>query len=161
MKKGFTLIEVIVYIALFTILMVGGFVTAYQLIAGSTVLNTKEIVEEEGNFVTRKIDWAMTGMDSANPPTISGSGCTQTLTIYKLNFVPNPIVFRTHTVAGVNYMEMQEGILNPFTPITTNNVTVSCLKFSDIAAYSGAPEGMTATTTINGIDFTVTKYLRK
>jgi len=33
--------------------------------------------------------------------------------------------------------------------------------FEEIPASGGAPAGVRATTTINGLDFAITKYLRK
>ena len=154
-QKGFTLIETVIYIALFTILIVGGFVTAYQLIQGSDTLNAKTIIQEEGNFVLRKMDWVLTGLDSTNPPTIGGSGCEWTLRVYKYNYINNPIDFRHNAASST--IEMQEAG-SGYLPITTSNVSVACLKFQNI---SGTPAGVTATSTINGIDFTITKYIRK
>ena len=49
--QGFTLIEVVIYIALFSLLLGGAFVTAYQLIDNSRELNVKNRVQEEGNFL--------------------------------------------------------------------------------------------------------------
>ena len=156
-QKGFTLIETIIYIALFTILIVGGFVTAYQLIQGSDTLNAKTITQEEGNFVLRKMDWALTGLDSGNPPVVvpSVSGCEDTLKVYKYSYTNNPIEFSRNTASST--IEMREAF-GVNIPITTSNASTTCLKFSLIA---GTPSGITATTTINSIDFTITKYIRK
>jgi len=101
-KAGFTLIEVVIYIALFSILMGSAFIVAYQLIQSSGNLSTKNTIQEEGNFVIRKLDWALSGAD---PTTVSpSSGNSSALSLTKYNG-------------------------NTFLPITTDNVTVSALNF--------------------------------
>lgn len=149
--KGFTLIETLIYIALFTLIIFGSVVTAYNLVQGSDMLNKKTVTEEEGNFVLRKLDWAMTGLTSIS---IGGSNCTQTLTANKINF--GTIDFRT-TGGATNKIEMQENGGGYF-PITTINASTTCLKFSQI---SSDPIGITVTATINNIDFVLTKYARE
>ena len=46
-------------------------------------------------------------------------------------------------------------------PLTTENVEVTGLDFTYLPAVGGAPEGITASTTINGQTFRMTRYLRK
>lgn len=157
-NKGFTLIEVIIYIALFSLLMGSAFVTAYQLIDGSGKLSAKNTVQEEGNFVMRKFNWALTGINPSSTPVISGSGCSQTLSVNKTDTTINPVVIKSNTISGVKYIEIQKKG-GTFYPITTVNVLVSCLKFSRVSI--GTSSGIIATATINGIDFTITKYIRK
>ena len=157
MNKGFTLIEVIIYIALFTILMGGAFVTAYQLIDGTNRIKVNTTIQEEGNFVMRKLDWIFSNLSTTTPPSIGGSlPCSQTITLYKINFSSNPIVLRLVSTT----LEVSQGG-GAYVPLTTVNVKATCLKFRNIPAIGGAPTGITSTTTINGIDFSVTKYIRK
>lgn len=155
-RTGFTLIETVIYIALFSILMTSGFSATYQIIENADLLNKTTRVVEEGNFVLRKISWALSGMDSGVLPTISGSGCSQSLSVSKTN-IPNPIRLRVNTVAGINYVELQDDGLTYY-PLTTINASTSCLKFSSIP---GNPYGIIATTTINGKDFVIKKYARQ
>lgn len=157
MKKGFTLIEVIIYIGLFSLLLGTAFVSVYQLIDSSAKLSVKSTTEEEGSFAMRKLNWALSSIDLSTTPTISGSGCTQSISINKVDTSISPVVFRLNTVSGINYLEIQKNG-GTFYPLTTSNVTVSCLKFSKT---SSSPVGITGTVTINGVDFGVTKYIRK
>lgn len=159
MKKGFTLIEVIIYIALFSLLMGSAFITAYQLIDGSGKIGLKNTVQNEGNFVMRKFNWALTGIDQAIPPVVTGTSCDKKLTINKFNFTPNPIVIKRDAVDN-SIIDIKEGG-GSFLPLTTANVKVSCLNFIIIPPSGSGPSGITATATINGIDFTITKYIRK
>lgn len=153
--KGFTLIETIIYIALFSVLITGGFIACYQIISSNDSLNQKVRTEAEGNFVMRKFAWSLSGLDSASLPTISGTGCNQSISIQKTN-TANPVRIRQSTVSGITYIDLQDDGVNYY-PITTSNAKVSCLKFSIL---SGTPYGVIGTTTINGKDFVIRKYAR-
>ena len=153
--KGFTLIETVVYIALLGILMGGAVLTSYDLLESSSKSSGKTAVQEEGSFVQRKMEWALSG---ATAVTVGGSNCNQTLSVTKAG-ASNPIQFQLDAFSGA--VQMREGGLGAYTPLTTSNVSVSCLKFASIAAISPGPSGIIATTTIQSLDFVVTKYLRK
>lgn len=155
--KGFTLLETIIYIALFSVIMTGVFATIYQIFSGSDNLINKSTTTEEGNFVLKKLSWILSNIDLNNPPAVNGSGCTQTLTVIKNGFSSNPIVIWLNTVGGINFIEMSQGS-GPSLPITTANASTSCLMFSII---SGNPLGITATATIDGTDFSITRYVRQ
>jgi prepilin-type N-terminal cleavage/methylation domain-containing protein len=155
--RGFTLIEMVVYIALMGLLMTGVLVCAFDLIQSSQKTGGKTAVQEEGTFALRKIQWAFADMSAA--PTLGGSGCTQTISIAKTGYPLNPIEFRRN--ATNNSIEMREGGAGAYSAITTSNVSASCLKFYAIAAVGAAPAGVTATTTIAGLDFVNTTYVRK
>ena len=154
--KGFTLIETIIYIALLGLIMGGTLLAVYQILEGGASLSGKAVVQGEGNFLLRKLDWALSGDSSI--PTVGGSGCSQTLSITKTGFSPNPIDIRLNAGA----VEMREGGIGfgTYEPLTTSNVAVSCLQFRVLPAVGTGPAGIAATTTINGFEFATTKYLR-
>ncbi len=157
MKKGFTLIEVIIYIALFSILIGGVLVSTFQLVQTGSSLSSKTAVQDEGNFAIRKLSWALTGLDPAYSPVVGGSlPCSQTITVTKLDYGPSEVTFRRD--ATYNALEIKEGTSGTFASTTTSNVKVTCLKFGIVGTN---PLGIVATTTINGIDFVITKYIRK
>ncbi len=155
--KGFTLIETIIYIALLGLIMTGALVSSYDLISSSQSSSGKTTVQEEGTFVERKIGWALSDMSGA--PTLGGIGCTQTLSVNKTGYTKNPVEFRRN-VAN-NSIEMREGGTGAYVAITTSNVAATCLKFASIAAAGSGPAGVIATTTIKGLDFVNTKYVRQ
>ncbi len=143
-SRGFTLIETIIYIALFSLLIGTAFITAYQIIDGSSRLNRKNITQEEGNFVLRKINYALTGISSfTNTPN----------TLHTNKYNGNQIDIKL----APTKIKMTESS-GPSDFITTDNVSVSSLQFTGIA---GTPAGITATVTIDGVNFSITKYLRK
>lgn len=154
-QNGFTLIETIIYIALFGFLIGSAFVTAYNIIEGSGKLNYKIINQEEANFVLRKLNWALMGIENIENPTID-SPTSSTLIIDKHD--GNKITFQLNT-GKIEIKESANG--NIFLPITTENVTVSNLDFTYLKEQNGSPEGITATFNLGGNNFNITKYLRK
>jgi len=153
MKKGFTLIEAIVYVALFSLLIFGALVTAFNLIEGSDRLGGKTVVQGEMNFLSRKIDWALTGAQNF---TVGGSVCNNTISITKNGFAENPIEIDR----SGNKVRMQDGG-NNFLFLTTDNVVVSCLEFIDIPASGSAPRGVRIKATISGQTLETSKYVRQ
>ncbi len=147
-NKGFTVIEVIIYIALFSLLIGTAFTAAYQLIDGSGKLSTKNTTQEEGNFVMRKLDWALTGVATITTP---ASGNSSTLVVTKYD---GDVITIQKNGTALEIKESTNG--NIFIPLTTSNVVVSSLDF----AYQSLG-GITTTVIIDGTTFTSTKYFRK
>lgn len=58
-NRGFTLIETIVYIALFGILLAGVFTAAFNIIESGGRNQNKLILKEDGDFILSKINWAI------------------------------------------------------------------------------------------------------
>ena len=158
MTRGFTLIEVVIYIALFSLLLGTAFITAYQLIYNGNDLDNTSVTLSEGNFILRKINWVFTGLDPTRPPEITGANCEQAIKIYKTNPAESPTIIRLANSNNINYIEIHKkgGV---FYPINTSNIKITCLNFnltSDI--LSGT------ITTYNGkreLPFTITKLILK
>ena len=64
-NRGFTLIETIVYVALFGVLMAGILPAVYSVLQGGAQINRRATVQDEENFVFRKIGWALSSIDPA------------------------------------------------------------------------------------------------
>lgn len=157
-KRGFTLIEVVIYIALFSLLLGTAFVTAYQLIFSGDDLTSTTVNLSEGNFIQRKINWIFTGLDPTRPPEITGADCGQTIKIYKTNPEESPTIIRLTNSNNINYIEINKkgGV---FYPINTSNVKITCLNFNLTHSI------LSATATIsNGkreLPFNITKLIIK
>ncbi len=161
MKKGFTLVEVIIYIALFSTLIGGSFITAYQLFDGSNKLNVKNTTQDEGLFIMRKLGWALSNVNptaSITPSSVSSPTLTAT------KYDGNQINIK---LTGTK-IEMKESLgPNVFLPLNTDNVMVktSSLNFQYISPFGSGPFGITASFIItkDGVDFpfSITKYIRK
>jgi type II secretory pathway pseudopilin PulG len=150
---GFTLIETLVYLGLFTIIMGGGLVAAYQLMSAADSENQKAAVEQEGNFLLRKFDWALSGLCQINIPATPGSAAT--LSIDKTNFGQNPLFF---DLSGDAVQLTRAG--GSAVPLTSARVKVTSLNF-DRLAVAGQPEAVRVSFTMNGRPFTTTQFLRK
>lgn len=76
-NAGFTLIEVIVYLALFGILFVGAIAGAYSLMETAGKNQARVMMQEEGGFLLAKINRAVSNAKNAE---ISGDQKTITIT---------------------------------------------------------------------------------
>src|SRR6185369_10783091 len=89
-RSGFTLIEMLVYLALLSLLMGGVLMTVYQLLSDAGGTRVKVSTDEEANFVLRKIAWAVGDASAITTPAAGASGGT--LSVTKTGFGSNPIV---------------------------------------------------------------------
>lgn len=163
-NKGFTLIEVVIYIALFSIIITGAFVTAYNLFENTSKLESNSYIQNEGNFVMKKIEWALSGISSTTSDVISPSTSypytvSGILNIKKYYLGEKMNVKIQYDGTNKRILFSEKG--SSLSPITTDNVKVTKLEFQYIPSSGSSPFGITANITINGKDFTVTKYIRK
>lgn len=169
-----TLIEILIYLALYTILVGGSILSAYTLISTSSRNQAKAMAQEEGNYLIGKIDWMLTGAKSINEPndhlvaTID-RGTTLSVTKYDTS-VGDPLV-----------ASVSDGVLSfgrsGHVPVRIHNTntTVTCPAggcFTHVSTSGDGinPESLTATFTIHTVtsdgreyaqEFTTVKYLRK
>ncbi len=155
MKKGFTIIETLIYITLLSLLLNGAFITAYSLIESAESLQQKNIVSGEGNFFIQKLRWAFMNMQSITAPS---EGSPNTTHANIIHYDGTIVTIRKNG----STIEMSEaGPSGTFYALTSQNVSVDGLHFSFIQGVSESPDGITATATINGSPFSLTKYIRK
>jgi prepilin-type N-terminal cleavage/methylation domain-containing protein len=147
-NRGLTLIEVIIYIALLSIIMTSTLGAVYTLVSGLSDTSGKTAREEEGNFVINKLAWALTSMAPATP---AFGGYPSTLTI--VQYDGTMVSFRLNN----GQIEIQEGV-QPYTPLTTANVHVENLQFHYVPASTAGLMGIEASTTIDGAVFSIKKY---
>lgn len=67
-KYGFTLLETLIYIALFGVLMTGALVTVYELLRSAEENRFAIAIQEEGIFIQRKLNWALSGATVVTMP---------------------------------------------------------------------------------------------
>lgn len=150
---GFTLIEVVIYLALFAMLFGGAVLAAYNVIEGSGRNQTRAQLQEEGQFLLAKISWVVSGAQVVNSPaanaqssilsivkyggtsfTVSASGAnlqvqnstgTYVLNASSIGLVPGSLKF-THDVDTGNGTN-PERVRTDFTltTITPNGATMS------------------------------------
>lgn len=80
--RGFTLIEVILYLALFAMIFGGIIVSAYNVIEGSGRTQSRAQMQEEGEFLLGKITWVLSGAQTINSPSIGDESSILSVTKY-------------------------------------------------------------------------------
>ena len=128
-QSGFTLIETLVYLGLFSILMGGSLVCVYGVLETSANTRARSELQEEGDFLIEKFDWALSGASSVvvSPHTIS---------INKYGYGQNPLQF---AIAGSN-ISLQQGSA-PAVLLNARSTQVTSSAFTDIPSTNNIPEG--------------------
>lgn len=152
-QKGFTLIEMLIYSALFSLMMVGMLGGVYMVIQGANQSNARLLVDNEANFVLRKINWALTGASSINIP---GAGFSVSILSVNKSGVPSPVRFRLNS----ENVELDPGT-GTYVPLDTANVIIASLSFEHIPALGTKPAAVKATFYLNDVFYETTKYIRK
>jgi type II secretory pathway pseudopilin PulG len=147
--RAFTLIEVLIYLGLFAILMSGALVGAYQLLQGGTHTRSLTFTQAEGTFISRKINWALTG---ATNPVVSAGGAKLDLDRVDLGTVLH------FEATGTNLTLSGNTSLSPVI-LNSDEFKPSNVVFSVTPASNGTPALVTVTFSIQGIPFVLKKYL--
>jgi Tfp pilus assembly protein PilE len=154
--RGFTLVETLVYIALFGILVGGFVVSAYNLFESNDRNQTKAMLQQEKEFVIGKINWALSSAKTVTTPAAGASGASLSVTNYDNSVITMGLVSGAVTVGGA--------------PITNSNVIVSNLVFIHTYAGGTNPDSVEAGFTIRAMTpdgksvtqtASTTRYIRK
>lgn len=157
MRRGFTLIETMIYIALLALLMGSAVVAAFFIIDSSAHDKGRVTATLEAEFLMRKIDWVLTGLDLSSPVNVPAPGASgPNLSVNKNGFPSNPLVvdasFKRARLAQAGGAPAE---------LTADRVAVTNLKFWHIAALPPRPAAIVTSFTIDGRDFQMTKYVKR
>ena len=141
--RGLTLIETILYIALLSLFMLSALGVASALMQASASASQQAVVQEEGTFVVRKLNWLFSTLATS---TIAAGYSTS---LFGAEVDGTPVQIRLIDSALV----IQEGSESAFVPLTTANVAVSQISFLYLPLASTSPAELEASTTINGSVF--------
>lgn len=181
-QSGFTLVETMIYVALFAIIMSGAIVSIYGIIGSSARNQTKAMAEEEGSFLLGKIDWALTGVvigsgtSSVSQPAVTAgnSASGDTLALKKSDDGTTLIsVVLDLDASGKNFEIARDG--GAAETLNNSNVWITCPPAGCFAHTAGSGDGITyesvsADFTVNTLtseglsysqEFSTIKYLRK
>ncbi len=154
--KGFTILEVLIYIALFSILMSGAVVAAYNLLEGGSRNKTAIGIQEEGTFLNRKINWALTGASSVST---SPDGTVLTITRSDLGSQSPLVITGNGTTMTIKRGVGVSTVLNSdrfkVTGPTSGNF------FSVQPAIAGRPSSITVSFEVQGKPFIFRTYVRQ
>ena len=119
--KGFTLLEVIIYLALFAMLMAGALTASFDLVESGGRDATNAQLAEEGNFVLAKVRWVLDG-STVTAPTVGSIG----------------------SILSVQKVEGYDGAGNPMVvPITLDPATLESgrISISSVTFYHAESTG--------------------
>jgi len=71
-KQGFTLLEVLIYISLFSFIVGSSLTTFYQISGSNLSLDSEILKIKESEFVLNKINWLLSSADKIVEPTENG-----------------------------------------------------------------------------------------
>ncbi len=166
-QQGFTLIEILVYLGLFTILVGGAVLAAYNVIESNGRNQTLALVQQEANFLTGKINWALTGIDGVNQPPAPNSPALSKLAVTKSDSAVGEVDINLDDSNPGDIQLRRSG--GEYHTLNSSNITVSNLLFNYESSENGA-EWVKATFTLSAKtpdghdinqDFSTVKYLRK
>lgn len=140
--RGFTLIETIIYVALFGILMVGIIVSIMPLFEGAERMSEKVLIENETTLVLRSIISLLPQAQSMSSPSVGA--------------MSNTITFTTYTGVPYSFTSDSGAIVasvfsSPWTPLTASRVDFSNMTVKRVAASGGTPQYVELIYTVNGI----------
>ena len=155
-NRGFTLIETIIYIGLFGIMIGGLFASVFQLMQNTQGIEEKVVIEEEVNFVMKKIDWLLNDLKTITTPV---SGTSDTLEI--INDDNQNISIRLDdSKIQICYNAIASCADEDFQNITSINVKSENLSFTYLESIDDSPVGINTKVTLNGRIVGLNKYQR-
>src|SRR3989344_1181432 len=168
-ERAFTLIEVVIYIAIFSIMMSGVIIAIYGIFGATARNQTKALVQDEGNFILSKIEWILTGIEIAS---VGGNGLNDNSLL-----VTKEGTFERISVALVGSdMMITRNPPNPSQSVNNSLIKISCDLIQKCFIYHPPSEDenivenvevhfTVSATTSEGLsysqDFYTIKYMRK
>lgn len=144
-RRGFTLIETVIYLGLFSMVMSMSLVVFYQILGSENQHRDRVEVDAEANFMMQKIQWALTGAQTINQPGLNATGST--LSVNKFNYSQNPVVLDLDSRS----LRITKGGSNPVL-LGSGRVSVNQLTFEHLPAVQSAPEGVKVTLAVVSSD---------
>ncbi len=128
-QKGFTLVEMILYVAICSILMVTISVFLSFLLDARIRSQAITEVNQQGFQVLSLVTQTIRNGRSIETPTIGTS--SSTLSVTTGDVLLNPTIFTTTS----GRVQIKEGSKNPI-PLTNSRVTVSDIRFENVSSVS-------------------------
>ena len=149
-NRGFSLLEIMIYLALFGMLMTGVIATVYSIFKTNDANVASVEIQEEGTFVNRKISWALSGATAVNqvsPTSIS---------IVRPDLgAQSPLLL---SESGTE-MVISRGGASPV-PLTASRYKLTNTNFTVTPASGGVPASVKVTYNVEDSPFIYKTYLR-
>lgn len=125
-KRGFTLIEVIIYAIVVTLILIVVINFTWTIIQGQRKNTSHQEVEQNGHLLLEIISRNIRSAQAINSPTIGNSG--EALSLSMSEAEKNPTIFDLSD--GV--LRIKQGLSGPFN-LTTNQVEIKNLSFINLS----------------------------
>ena len=155
-KNGFILIETVLYIGLLSMLVGGLLLASYNVMDSSDATRKRIIVNNESNFILKKINWAITSVDVIHIPASGATATSLSISKVGLPASENPVIFQLNA----SILEMKRG-MNPSVRLNSENVSIADLAFYHVPSIGLRPAAIEVSFLANNIPFQMKKYLRK
>lgn len=145
-KNGFTLIEVLIYSFLLSLIMVGILGSTYMIIESTSRSGEQLLTSDEANFILRKIDWILSGKYTIVSIASSELKVINSGKTYTLKQIGDDIVLET--IAGSF-------------PLDSSSIKASNLAFQYTPPDGGKPAAVKASFYLEDKFYETIKYIRK
>ncbi len=143
--------ETIIYIALFGVIMSGALIGTYNILESGERNTTAAKIEEEGTFLIRKINWALTGATNVS---VTNGGTTINITRPDLG-AQSPLTIKQNG----NKMTITRGT-GVETELNNDRFYTSGTNFVYTPAVNGRPPSISTIFKVEEKIFNTKKYLR-
>ena len=124
LSAGFTLVEMLFYIVFITIILGATFGIVQNLLSNAEALKTGISVEEEGNFILKKLSWVINDVGTVNYPALNSTGAFLSVNKNDLSPGSSPVV--VDSAGGI--MRIERGGNGP-KQLSNDRFVVSNLSF--------------------------------
>lgn len=143
--SGFTLIELMVYIALIAGILLGATGVAWSVINSRTKAHVVQEVQQNGRFIIEKITQSAHAANSINTPTRGNSGST--LSLQMQDGALDPIII---TTSGNNITRSVAG--GTAVQLNSDSVTVSTFSATNQSSANGKTRNVDISLTLEHIN---------
>ena len=134
-KRGFTLIEMILYVAIFAIVTGGMVMFAFAMLTSAQRTDDKVEVADNSRFAVQKLQRVLQSTTAINSPAVGASANSLSLTTATASW--NPLVINVAST-GSSSGSLQFTIgASPSVPITNSFVKVSSVSFKNYSFSTG------------------------
>lgn len=158
---GFTLLETLIYIALLSFFLSSLLGITYQSLQSTQKISDQISLQQEANFLIRKMDWALTGAKNVvatNPTVINATTTTATEIRINRYDATTPIYLNYNSASST--MEIQVPADPAFYPLNSSNAAVNSTLFTITTNTLGTATTVDVSLMLNGQPFELKKYLR-
>ncbi|MBI5037935.1 MAG: prepilin-type N-terminal cleavage/methylation domain-containing protein [Candidatus Kerfeldbacteria bacterium] len=142
-QKGFTLMEILIYLAISGIIIAGVSTLLYVMLGARVKQQTINEVEQQGAFMMRYITQAVRNADAITEPA-SGAAVNLTLNMYDLTDDPMVISLTGNTLSVSRAGE-------PAIALHSDRVEIANVAFTNVS-YAGTPGALSITYTVRSVN---------